>query len=57
MQKPASGKKEQGDNGDEQKIDAALSESPENILREEKENRLQLYRAPKGGLKPVEKDW
>ena len=50
-------KKEQGEKGDEQKVSAAFSESPENILREEKENRLQLYRAPQGGIKPVEKDW
>jgi Ca-activated chloride channel homolog len=51
------GQRGEAPKGDEQKMGGVLSESPENILREEKENRLQLYRAPKGGHKPVDKDW
>ncbi|MHC1741805.1 MAG: tetratricopeptide repeat protein [Syntrophobacteraceae bacterium] len=43
--------------GEEQKAGAVFSESPESILREEKDNRLQLHRAQQGGAKPVEKDW
>jgi len=49
--------KESGEKGDEQKTGALFSESPENILREEKENRLQLQRAQQGAYKPVDKDW
>jgi hypothetical protein len=48
--------KKDGQKGDERKVSGAFSESPENILREEKENRLQLFRVP-GGHKPVDKDW
>ena len=55
--KPQLGEKEAGEEADERKAGAAFSESPESILREEKENRLQLHRAPHGGYKPVEKDW
>jgi hypothetical protein len=55
--KPQSGKKEHGEKGDEQKASAAFTESPESIFREERENRLQLHRAPLGGIKPVDKDW
>ncbi|HBZ56046.1 MAG TPA: hypothetical protein DEO88_11635 [Syntrophobacteraceae bacterium] len=54
--KGASKKQEDGQKGEDQKATGPFSESPENILREEKENRLQLYRAP-GGHKPVDKDW
>jgi Ca-activated chloride channel homolog len=54
---PQAGKKEQGEKGDDQKAGAVFSESPDNILREEKENRLQLHRATQGGIKPVDKDW
>ena len=51
------GEKERGEKGDERKAGAAFSESPETILREEKENRLQLQRAQQGAYKPVDKDW
>ncbi len=49
--------KQQGEETDDQKRGALFSESPESILREEKDNRLQLHRAQQGGVKPVEKDW
>ena len=52
-----SGEKEDGEEADGRKMGTAFSESPESILREEKENRLQLHRAPRGAYKPVEKDW
>jgi lipoprotein NlpI len=56
-EKSRAGEKERGDKGDERKVGAAFSESPENILREEKENRMQLQRAHQGAYKPVDKDW
>jgi len=56
-EKPRVGEKESGEKADERKAGAAFSESPENILREEKENRLQLQRAHQGAYKPVDKDW
>ncbi len=49
--------KEQGDRRDDAIEGARFSESPESILREEKDNRLQLQRTRQGGIKPVEKDW
>jgi tetratricopeptide (TPR) repeat protein len=56
-QKSEAEKKESVEKGSEQKAGALFSESPENILREEKENRLQLHRAFQGAHKPVDKDW
>lgn len=56
-EKSKAGNKEKGDKGHDLKAGAVFSESPENILREEKDNRLQLHRAPQGGVKPVDKDW
>jgi tetratricopeptide (TPR) repeat protein len=56
-QKSGSEQKESGESGSEQKMGGVFRESPENILREEKENRLQLHRALQGGHRPVEKDW
>lgn len=55
--KASSAKSRQGEKGEEQKPGAVFSESPDSILREEKDNRLQLHRAQQGGVKPVEKDW
>jgi Ca-activated chloride channel homolog len=55
--KPQRGQKENGEDGGAEKAGATFSESPESILREEKENRLQLHRAAQGAYKPVEKDW
>ncbi|MGV8074850.1 MAG: tetratricopeptide repeat protein [Syntrophobacteraceae bacterium] len=52
-----SGKDDHRAGGDEKKTCTVLSESPDNILREEKENRLERHRAAQGGYKPVEKDW
>lgn len=56
-EKSQTGEKASGEKDDERKAAAAFSESPENILREEKENRLQLQRAHQGAYKPVDKDW
>jgi tetratricopeptide (TPR) repeat protein len=53
----------QGEKGQEQKgaeaaaARAALRDAPEDILREEKENRLQLERSHSGAYQPVERDW
>jgi len=54
---PESGQEERREQESEEKTAAAFSESPENILREEKEHRLQLQRAQQGAYKPVDKDW
>ena len=56
-EKPQAGDMEHGEKGDEHKAWSSFSESPQNILREEKENRLQLQRAHQGAYKPVDKDW
>jgi tetratricopeptide (TPR) repeat protein len=50
-------RKEDGQEGNASKVAGMFSESPENILREEKENRIQLQRVPVGGTKSVDKDW
>jgi Ca-activated chloride channel homolog len=54
---PQLGQKEGREDDDAGKAGTTFSESPESILREEKENRLQLHRVPQGAYKPVEKDW
>ncbi len=54
---PEGGQEKRGEPEKEGKTAAAFSESPENILREEKEDRLQLQRAQQGAYKPVDKDW
>lgn len=54
---PEGGQEKRGEPEKEGKSAAAFSESPENILREEKEHRLQLQRAQQGVYKPVDKDW
>jgi Ca-activated chloride channel family protein len=56
-QKAPATQKDGGQEGNASKVAGMFSESPENILREEKENRLQLHRAPMGGHKAVDKDW
>ena len=56
-EKPQTAIMEGGEKGEEDKVGASFSESPENILREEKENRLQLQRTRQGGYKPVDRDW
>lgn len=54
---PEGGQEKRGGPEKEDKTAAAFSESPESILREEKEHRLQLQRAQQGAYKPVDKDW
>lgn len=54
---PEGGQEKRGEPEKEDKSTAAFSESPESILREEKEHRLQLQRAQQGAYKPVDKDW
>jgi tetratricopeptide (TPR) repeat protein len=56
-EKTQAGNMEGGERGEEDKVGAFFSESPENILREEKENRLQLQRTRQGAYKPVDRDW
>jgi tetratricopeptide (TPR) repeat protein len=46
-----------GEESDIRKATAGIQEKPEDILREEKENRLQLQRSRSRGYQPVEKDW
>jgi tetratricopeptide (TPR) repeat protein len=46
-----------GKEGEDRKAAAILREKPEDILKEERENRLQLERSHKGAYRPAEKDW
>ena len=46
-----------GKEGEGRKAVAAMQEKPEDILREERENRLQFERSRKGGYRPADKDW
>lgn len=54
---PQVGQKETREKGDGLETGSVFGQSPESIIREEKENRLLLHRDSQGGIKPVDKDW